>query len=535
MENRPPDAAALTAADAGALRPADEPGIYRLVDSAQMSAIDREASERFRIPSPILMENAGLKALEAMQRRIWRRPVPEEPVAIVSGRGNNGGDALVVARQLHAIGARHITVLLSHGEPADGSQCAGNLAICRALGITVLDAAEATVSCGWVIDGMAGTGQRGALRGPAAALAERINGSAARVIALDAPSGVGDRFTADMPAVHADWTLALELPKRALYLPAARPACGSIIVVPIGFPAALTDPAAGNARLLGPAALAAMLPSVPADAHKGTRGHVAVLAGSAGTAGAARLAATAAACSRAGLVTLHADADTYPIQAGALTSVMVVPWSETAEPGELARRFDSLVVGPGWGTGPARSEWLQRLLVMPCRGVLDADATTLLARAGGPGRLSGRWVLTPHPGELARLLGTSVAEALADPAAAAADVAARFGAVVVLKGHVTYIAAPDGGDAAGVGAEPPLSVVDGMQPWLATGGSGDVLAGVIGALLAGGRIGPYQAACAGVLIHAAAARHLYRERGWFLAEDLPASVSRVVAGRDDLG
>ena len=211
---------------------------------------------------------------------------------------------------------------------------------------------------------------------------------------------------------------------------------------------------------------------------------------------------------------------------------MVAPWSEAADPDEF-RRFDSLVVGPGWGTGPARAEWLRRLLVMPCRGVLDADATTLLARAGGTGRLAGRWVLTPHPGELARLLGATVAEALADPAAAAADVAAKFGAVVVLKGHVTYIAAPDGGDA-GVGAEPPLSVVDGMQPWLATGGSGDVLAGVIGALLAG-RIGPYRAACAGVLIHAAAARRLYRERGWFLAEDLPASVSRVVAGWADSG
>ena len=514
------------------LRMADAPGVCRLVDSAQMSAIDREASERFRIPSPILMENAGLKALDAMQRRIWRRPVPEEPVTIVSGRGNNGGDALVIARQLHAIGARSMTVLLSHGEPAGGSQCAANLAICRALGITVLDAAEATLDRGWVIDGMAGTGQRGALRGPAAALAERINGSAARVIALDAPSGVGDRFTAGMPAVRAHWTLALELPKRALYLPAARPACGSIIVVPVGFPAALTDPGVGTARLLGPAALPGMLPSVPADAHKGTRGHVAVLAGSAGTAGAARLAATAAACSRAGLVTLHADADTYPIQAGALTSVMVAPWSEAADPDEF-RRFDSLVVGPGWGTGPARAEWLRRLLVMPCRGVLDADATTLLARAGGTGRLAGRWVLTPHPGELARLLGATVADVLADPAVAAADAAVRFGVVVVLKGHVTYVAAPDGGNAAGVGAEPPLSVVAGMQPWLATGGSGDVLAGVIGALLAGGRIGPYQAACAGVLIHAAAARLLYRERGWFLAEDLPASVSRVVAGGDD--
>lgn len=521
MENRPLDATVLTAV---------ETGVLRLVDSAQMSAIDHEAEERFRIPSPILMENAGLKALNAMQRRIWRRPLPEEPVTVVAGRGNNGGDALVIARQLHGIGARALTVLLSHGEPTDGSQCAANLAICRALGIAVRDGSKAALECGWVIDGMAGTGQRGALRGPAAALAERMNRSPARVIALDAPSGVGDRFMADMPTVRADWTLALELPKRALYLPAARPACGTIIVVPIGLPAALTDPAGGTARLLGLAALPGLLPPVPADAHKRTRGHVAVLAGSAGTAGAARLAATAAACSRAGLVTLHADDDTYQVQAGALTSVMVAPWSEAVDPGELVRRIDSLVVGPGWGTGQARSEWLRRLLALPCRGVLDADATTLLARAGrGTEPLAGRWVLTPHPGELARLLDGTVAEVLADPAAAAAEVATRFGGVVVLKGHVTCVAAPAVGAAAGERGEPPLSVVDGMQPWLATGGSGDVLAGVIGALLAGGRLSPYRAACAGVLIHAAAARRMYRERGWFLAEDLTAAVSRVVA------
>jgi NAD(P)H-hydrate epimerase len=496
-----------------------------------MSAIDRAACERFGIPTPILMENAGLKALGAMQQRIWRRPVPEEPVTVVSGRGNNGGDALVIARQLHAIGASNLTVLLSHGEPADASQCAANLAICRALGITVLEEpADAALRCGWVIDGMAGTGQRGALRGPAAALAERINRSRARVIALDAPSGVGDRFAAGMPSVRADWTLALELPKRALYLPAARPACGSIIVVPLGFPAVLTGIAGATARLLGPAALSSLLPAVRPDAHKGMRGHVAVLAGSAGTAGAARLAATAAGCSRAGLVTLHADADTYPIQAGALTSVMVAPWSEAAEPGELTRRFDSVVVGPGWGTGPARSEWLQRLLALPCCGVLDADAITLLARAGDRvQRLAGRWVLTPHPGELARLLDATVADVLADPAVAAGEVAARFGAVVVLKGHVTCVAAPGGSDEANDVTAPRLTVVDGMQPWLATGGAGDVLAGVIGALLAGRGLGPYQAACAGVLIHAVAARRRYRERGWFLAEELPAAVSRVVA------
>ena len=521
MENRPPDATALTGADVGELR---------LVDSFQMGEIDRAAEERFGIPSPILMENAGLKALGAMQQRIWHRPVPKEPITVVSGRGNNGGDALVIARQLHAIGAQNLTVLLSHGEPAHGSQCAANLAICRALGIPVVDGPDGAFECGWVIDGMAGTGQRGALHGPAAALAERINRSRARVIALDAPSGVGDRFAAGMPSVRADWTLALELPKRALYLPAARPACGSIIVVPIGFPAALTGIAGATARLLGPAALPSLLPAVRPDAHKGMRGHVAVLAGSVGTAGAARLAATAAGCSRAGLVTLHADADTHPIQAAALTSVMVAPWSEAVDPGELTRRFDSLVVGPGWGTGPARAEWLERLLVLPACGVLDADAITLLGRARGRAqRLAGRWVLTPHPGELARLLDATVADVLADPAVAAGEVAARFGAVVVLKGHVTYVAAPDGSDEANDVTAPRLTVVDGMQPWLATGGAGDVLAGVIGALLAGRRLGPYQAACAGVLIHAVAARRRYRERGWFLAEELPAAVSRVVA------
>ncbi len=529
MENRPVDVAALSATEI------DE---VRLVDSAQMTAIDRAAIERFGIPAPILMENAGIKALAAMQRRIWGRPVPEQPVTVVAGRGNNGGDALVIARQLRAAGARRLTVLLSHGEPQAGGACAVNLAICRALGIPVpdepdADAAARALACGWVIDGMAGTGLRGALRGPAAALAERIGRSEAQVIAVDAPSGVGDRFRAGMPTVRADWTVALELPKRALFLPAARPSCGNVIVVPIGFPAALTgaDGADATARLLGPAALPRMLPAVRPDAHKGTRGHVAVLAGAAGTAGAARLAATAAASSRAGLVTLHADAGTYPMQAAALTSVMVAPWSEAADPAALAARFDSLVVGPGWGAGPARAEWLARLLAAPARGVLDADAITLLGRAGDRVQaLAGRWVLTPHPGELARLSGGTAADVLADPAAAAAAAAERFGAVVVLKGHVTYVAA-SGAPAGGSGrATPPLSVIDGMQPWLATGGAGDVLAGVIGALLADGRLDPYRAACAGVLIHAAAARRCYAERGWFLAEDLPERVSQVVAG-----
>ena len=234
-------------------------------------------------------------------------------------------------------------------------------------------------------------------------------------------------------------------------------------------------------------------------------------------------------------MTLHADTDTYAIQAAALTSVMVAPWSEAVDPDDLNRPVDSLVVGPGWGTGPARFRWLNQLLALPCCGVLDADAITLLAQSrDATGPLAGDWVLTPHPGELARFLDATVPEVLADPNAAAAEVAERFGAVVVLKGHVTYVLAPGVNDDTVHSVEPSLSVVDGMQPWLATGGSGDVLAGVIGALLASRQLNAYQAACAGVLLHAAAARSLYNERGWFLAEDLLQALPHVLANVSEI-
>ena len=209
-------------------------GEISLVNSGHMAAIDHAASERFGITSSILMENAGIKALIAIQQEIWRRTVPTDPITILAGRGNNGGDALVIARQLHFDGAQDLTVVLSNGEPISGSQCAVNLAMCRSLGIEISsDLGDVFSLRGWVIDGMTGTGLRGPLTGPPALLSEQVNQSAMRVISLDAPSGVGDQFTADIPVVHADWTIALELPKSALYRPLARAACGNIIIVPI--------------------------------------------------------------------------------------------------------------------------------------------------------------------------------------------------------------------------------------------------------------------------------------------------------------
>jgi NAD(P)H-hydrate epimerase len=178
-------------------------------------------------------------------------------------------------------------------------------------------------------------------------------------------------------------------------------------------------------------------------------------------------------------------------------------------------------VGPGWGLAPGRAEWLARLLELGLPGVLDADGITLLA--GLPGaRLSGRWVLTPHPGEFSRLAGVEVSELLADPLPPLQAMSAKLDAVILLKGHCSYVASPDGR----------YWVLDGMNPALATGGSGDVLAGVVGGLLAGG-LPPLAAARLGAFLHAQAGEQAYRERGYFLAEDLLPYVSLLVKDRRD--
>ncbi len=178
-------------------------------------------------------------------------------------------------------------------------------------------------------------------------------------------------------------------------------------------------------------------------------------------------------------------------------------------------------MGPGWGLGPARAEWLGRLLKLGLPGVLDADGITLLASLPAP-RLAGRWVLTPHPGEFARLAGMQVPELLADPLPPLLAASARLEAVILLKGHCSYVASPDGR----------YWILDGMNPALATGGSGDVLAGIIGGLTAGG-LPPLAAARLGALLHARAGELAYRERGYFLAEDLLPYVSLLVKDRRD--
>ncbi len=493
----------------------------RVVSSAEMAEIDRLTQAEYSIPGIVLMENAGANAFRALLDQGLR-----EPVVFAAGKGNNGGDAFVMARHAQLAGIKRLAVILAAGRPREGSEPALNLASCRALGIGVIGfeerAARARLQeAAWIVDGVAGTGLTGPLRAPLDRVVRAINRAPGKRAAVDVPSGLRDGWVAAEPVVHADVTLTMGLPKRCLYLPQARALCGRIRVVDVGFPPALLEAAHLRGELLAAADLDRLVPPLAPDTYKNRRGHLAVFAGSPGTTGAAWLAAHAAARSRTGLVTLYAHPEIYAAVAGGYSSVMVRRGTPTAL--ELARHT-AFVAGPGWGTTQERRSELALLLRSPLPGVIDADALALaadiLARDGvAPG---GNRVLTPHPGEAARVLDCPVADVLRDPLAALEEAEKRLGCVIVLKGHVTTVWSPGGR----------FAVLDGMNAALATGGSGDVLAGTIGGLLASG-LTAEAAARAGVLAHSVAAFRAAKARGLFLSEDLLPFLSRVFAPRPD--
>lgn len=503
----------------------------KIVGSDTMARIDRESRERYAIPSIILMENAGIKAWAAVRSAPRGGPLPGARMVFAAGRGNNGGDALIMARQAFLEGAREISVILAGGRPEAASDPAVDLAMCESLGIACVDYPARAEQCrglleaaDWVFDGVAGTGIRGALRPPLAALVDLMNAAPARRVAIDVPSGVREGFRPGDPALRAELTLTMGLPKTCLYLPHTRPLCGRIVVVRVGFPPALVEDPAIAGETLDTRSWRGLLRPIPSEAHKGTRGHLAVFAGSPGTTGAAWLCAQAAARSRVGLVSLFLDHSVYPLLAPRLQSVMARPWDMVPAQGPGSSGapdlspFDGLLVGPGWGLSEERVGLLESLAASGLPGVIDADGLVLLARlwSRGAGRpLGGRWVLTPHPVEFSRLAGVSKEETLADPLAHALEAARRFDAVVVLKGACTHIASPSGR----------FWILDGCNPALATGGSGDVLAGIIAGGIAGG-MPALDAALFGVSLHARVGWAARRQVGWFLAEDLLPFISR---------
>ncbi len=494
----------------------------KVVDSLRMARIDREAQDRFSIPEIVLMEDAGRGIYAVLREKIWKSGPPGGLVVFLAGKGNNGGDALVVARLCRLAGMSRLAVILGSGEPKAENLAGVHLKICRSLGIDVIDygaekrqAHRLLGEARWLVDGLLGTGGTGPVRPPLVELIQRCNRVSALRIAVDIPSGIGDAYRKGNTAFQADYTLTVELPKLCLYLPNTRRFCGDIHLVRGVFPPELVEHEDIPGQMITDQLKRHLLRPLAPDSHKGQRGHLAVFAGSEGTTGAAWLCSTSAARSRAGLVTLFLDRSLYTGNIPKYSSVMLHPWD-----GDLPdlRKFDALLVGPGWGLSEQRERCLEQLFRSRIQGVLDADGISLLAalRKKKTVKLGGAWILTPHPGEFSRLLDMDTAAVLNDPLPLLLRASAELEATIILKGHCSIVACPDGR----------YGILDGMNAAMATGGSGDVLAGICAGLLASG-CESEDAANLAVLLHSEIGRELYRDKGYFLAEDMVASISSI--------
>jgi NAD(P)H-hydrate epimerase len=501
-----------------------------------MRAIDRAAIEGLGVPSLTLMERAGRAVADAALALAG----PRGRVLVVAGAGNNGGDGYVAARLVRGAGreARVLALVPAAGLSPDAR--AVRDAAERA-GVAVEDRAELPpLEAGVgdvVVDALLGTGLSRAPDGPfarAIARVEEARVAGARVLAVDVPSGLSaDTGRPLGPCVRADRTVTFAFQKRGLVLHPGPSFAGEVTVADIGIPPEAARRVPVGCELLTDVEARLLVPARAPDAHKGDAGRLLVVAGAPGKTGAAHLALTGALRGGAGLVTLAARAEALPLALAGRPEAMSV-----ALPGEgplvradlgallaAAKGADALVAGPGIARGPETGELL-RALVERARVpvVLDADALNALAEepelVAALAGLEVPLVLTPHPGEMARLCATTVDAVQADRVAVAADRARAWNATVVLKGARTVVAAP------GV----PPAVIPTGNPGLATGGTGDVLAGLTGALLAGG-LEPFAAARAAAWVHGRAgdlAARRFGVRG-LVAGDLDEAIGQVWA------
>lgn len=471
----------------------------------EMAELDRRATGSGAIPERALIECAGREVARLVQAS-W----PEGPVVALAGSGHNGADALVALRCLRA-----------WGRPVRAVRCGGSAPqpdVLRGWEIE-LEAPEATESdlagASVALDGILGTGVRGAPREAQARIIETANRSGVPIVAVDGPSGA-DPTTGAVPGacVRASLSVCLGWPKLGLLRFPARRYCGDLVAVEIGFPPA--HPRPGARAITAAWVRSAMLPGRGADAHKGKAGYLTLVAGQAGMAGAAVLAGRAAVRGGAGIVRIVSDPANREILQSTVPEALFVPWDDPEAVAESVEWAHAVALGPGLGRGEDRGhlaeEVLERRGARPA--VLDADALNLWAgRADALAeRLRGPALFTPHPGELARLLDASVEGIIDDPPGRARDAAGRFGCAVLLKGAPSIVA---------VEGEP-LRVATAATPAFATGGVGDVLTGLSGAYLAAGAA-PADAGAAGLLISGLAAAAAPEPVG-HAASDLPERI-----------
>ncbi len=511
----------------------------RILTSEAMQGVDRRAIEEIGIPGLVLMENAAIGVVDALGERY-----PEaSSVAVFCGRGNNGGDGLAIGRHLSSRGYRVELFLLAGGRLSEDA--ASQLEICRKLGLEVAEVepgeavkAARTIDAEVFIDALLGTGLSRPLEGQWAELAEALTERREPVVAVDIPSGLsGSRSDVPGPHVRADLTVTFAAPKIAHVFPPAADSVGQVVVADLGFHSGLLAEADGDLELLQASELAPSLRPRSAGVHKGDLGHVLLLAGSTGKTGAAILAARSTVRSGAGLVTVAAPEPVLDVIAAGSIESMTLPLAVAGDGGlapEAAAQLTAalagkqvVAAGPGLGTTESTVELLRGLIEIPIPLVLDADG--LNAFAGRLSDLASRQaetVLTPHPGELGRLLQMDTAVVVKDRLSAARAAAEESGAVVVLKGHLTLVAEPGGG----------VAVNPTGNPGMATGGSGDVLTGVIAALIARGHDAA-TAARLGVFVHGSAGDLAAERRGevGLAAGDLIDTLGIAFERLEDLG
>ena len=517
VENRTPAAAGgAVQADSDATPdglPAGLEAVHRLHDAEASRRLDAMATERHGVPGIVLMRRAGAAAFDRLRRQ-W--PAARS-LTVLCGRGNNAGDGYVIAGI--AI-ARGFSVQLL--QVTDAAALKGDAARARdwALGEGVV--IEPFVAPGalrgeLIVDALLGTGIRGVVRPEFAAAIETVNAVAALgrpVLAIDLPSGLcADTGAALGCAVRAAATITFICAKRGLFTGAGPAHAGTVHFDGLGVPTSLSEavdaPTGVPLLRLGLGDL--QLPRRARDAHKGHFGHLLVVGGDVGTGGAVAMAAETALRSGAGLVSAATRADHSAVLLARAPELMVRPIAARGELLPMLERASTVVIGPGLGTGPWGEQLLDAALECDRPLVLDADALNLLAvrQARYPARRDD-WVLTPHPGEAARLLGTDTATIAADRFAAVAELQRRYGGAVILKGAGTLVADAQGTALCAYG-----------NPGMASGGMGDVLAGLIGSLRAQG-LEPGRAARLGVCLHGAAADLAVVETGerGLLATDL---------------
>jgi NAD(P)H-hydrate epimerase len=463
----------------------------KILTPQQIREVDRLSTEKYGISSLILMENAGMRVAEVLEDRFEN--LEQLTIAILCGKGNNGGDGLVTTRQLIQKGCFPFVFLFAAEDEVKGDAKI-NLNILKALGYppTVilnehdwneekLELLDADV----IVDALLGTGAARPVEGLYRTVIESIAEDFPRadVVSVDVPT----------PGIQADVTVTFSALKPSLVLYPDCDSAGEVILADIGNPAELIDIETHNLNLIAPHEL----PPRASDSNKGTYGRVLIIGGSRGKSGAAAMAGQAALRAGAGLVTVATPQGVLPIVAASMPELMTEPLEETDEGAIAVQSVAHLIkdkavvaIGPGLGASPDTRSFVRRV-GSECRAQMVIDADALNALAGYEGDLGGA-VLTPHPGEMARLIQSSVQRVTENRVEAASEFAKQRNAYVVLKGYRTVVASPDGS----------VYLNPTGNPGMATGGTGDILTGMISGILAQQHLGTFiERLCLAVYLH----------------------------------